>query len=405
MDAPAPLWDEARVAALDDEISDPPVWTVVLAGICAFLNLYATQPILPLLATTFHVQKAGISLTVTASTLGVALSAPFMGRLADRSGRRRVILISALLLGITSLLAATSTTLTQLICWRFLQGVFTPGVFAVTVAYINDEWNPAKAGFAMSAYVSGTVIGGFCGRAASGLIADHAPWRLAFVALGLADLAMTVAIWRWLPPDSLPRRADAPGTLLRSAWAHLRNRALLARYAVGFCVLFSLVATFTYVTFHLAAPPFLLSPAHLGLIFAVYLVGAAATPIAGKWLDRFGSQRMLIAAALVGITGVLLTLKPNLWAVATGLSVCCTGVFIAQSAVSSSIGACAQTHRALAVGLYASFYYLGGSVGATLPAWTWKAGGWAACVALVVAIQTVTLAVAIFFWSKPNRLL
>ncbi len=368
---------------------------------CAFLTLYATQPILPLLAHSFGVGKAGISLTVLASTLGVALSAPFMGGLADRLGRRRIIVTSALLLGVTSLLAATSATLPQLVFWRFLQGVFTPGVFAVTVAYINDEWKAGKAGSAMAAYVSGTVIGGFCGRAASGLIAEHTDWRVAFLVLGLADLIMTAAIWRWLPVEKCAKRTERSAALVGAALGHLRNSALLARYAVGFCVLFSLVGTFTYVTFYLAAPPFRLGPAQLGLIFVTYLVGAAVTPLAGRWLDRFGSQRTLMAAAVFGMSGVLLTIKPQLWAVGAGLAICCTGVFIGQAAISSSIGRCASDHRALAVGLYATFYYLGGSAGATAPAWAWSIGGWTACVALVILAQAATFGIARWCWSAP----
>ncbi len=377
------------------------MWTVAIAGFCAFLNLYATQPILPLLAQVFGVSKAGVSLTVTASTLGVALAAPFMGRLADRYGRRRLIVISALLLGVTSLLAATSSGLHQLIFWRFLQGVFTPGVFSVTVTYINDEWAGGNVGSAMSAYVSGTVIGGFAGRVVSGFVADRVAWRWSFVALGLADLAMTAVIWRSLPQE---KRAGHAGSdaLFAAMLGHLSNRALLARYIAGFCVLFSLVGTFTYVTFYLAAPPFSLGPAVLGSIFIVYLVGAMVTPLAGLWLDRLGSRRMLLFAGAAGMVGVVVTLEPKLWAVATGLAICCSGVFIAQTAVNSSLGACAHNHRALAVGLYASFYYFGGSAGASLPAWAWSAGGWKACVAMIAAVQTATLVIAAFFWEAPR---
>jgi len=397
----APTVDLAASAVPNDEALNPPVWTVVLAGMCAFLSLYATQPILPLLAHSFKVDKAGISLTVLASTLGVALAAPFFGRLADRLGQRRIIVASALLLGVTSLLAATSGTLIQLITWRFLQGVFTPGVFAITVSYINDEWKAGEAGSAMAAYVSGTVVGGFCGRAASGFIAEHADWRIAFFVLGLAHLILTAAIWRWLPVEKVAKRTGRPEALVQAAMGHLRNRALAARYAVGFCVLFSLVCTFTYVTFYLAAPPFRLSPALLGLIFVVYLAGAAVTPLAGRWLDRFGSQRTLMVAAVLGMAGVLVTTAPHLWAIGIGLTVCCTGVFVAQAAISSSIGLCASDHRALAVGLYATFYYLGGSAGATLPAWAWSLGGWAACVVLVVLAQAATFGIARWFWSIP----
>ena len=373
---------------------------MVLAGICAFLSLYVTQPILPLLERTFHATKGAISFTVTASTLGIALAAPFMGRLADRYGRRRVMLLSALLVGRTSLVAATSASLAQLIFWRFVQGVFTPGIFAVTVAYINDEWPLESTGSAMAAYVTGTVVGGFSGRAISGLVAEHAPWQWSCVVLGLLDLALTAALWRWLPRERGSPPSGA-GAFFGPAADHLRNPRLLARYGVGFCVLFSLVAAFTYVTFYLAAPPFSLSPALLGSIFVVYLIGAVLTPLAGRWVDRVGSRRMLMFAATIGIAGIALTLAPHVLAVAAGLAICCTGVFIAQTAISSSLGLCATHDRALAVGLYATFYYLGGSAGASLPALAWRAGGWTACVALIAAVQLCTLAIAWRTFREP----
>jgi MFS family permease len=163
-----------------------------------------------------------------------------------------------------------------------------------------------------------------------------------------------------------------------------------------------MVATFTYVTFYLAAPPFEFRPASLGLIFVVYLVGAAVTPLGGKWLDRIGSQRTLMRAGALGMAGVLLTLEPRVWSVLAGLAVACSGVFIAQAAVSRSIGQCTGRNRALAVGLYATFYYLGGSFGATLPAYAWYLGAWPGCVALVLLIQFFTFAIARWFWAVPT---
>jgi hypothetical protein len=227
------------------------------------------------------------------------------------------------------------------------------------------------------------------------------PLYSVFLFLGLLDLAMTAAIWRWLPTERRAKRAEPSTEMLGAALGHLRNGALRARYAIGFCVLFSLVSTFTYVTFYLAAPPFRLSPALLGLIFVVYLAGAAVTPLAGRWLDRLGSQRTIMGASLLGIGGVLLTTEPRLWAVALGLAICCTGVFIAQAAISSSLGHCTKQHRALAVGLYVTCYYLGGSAGATLPAWAWNMGGWPACVGLIVLAQAVTFGIARWFWFLP----
>ena len=77
-----------------------------------------------------------------------------------------------------------------------------------------------------------------------------------------------------------------------------------------------------------------------------------------------------------------MTLAPWLPVIIAGLALCATGVFIAQATASSYIGAVTTQDRALAVGLYSTFYYAGGSVGAALPAALWSRGGWPACVAL-----------------------
>ena len=61
------------------------VVAVSLCGVFAFIDLYATQPLLPLLAELFHASKAEVGLTVSASTLGVAMSAPFLGAFTEPS--------------------------------------------------------------------------------------------------------------------------------------------------------------------------------------------------------------------------------------------------------------------------------------------------------------------------------
>jgi predicted MFS family arabinose efflux permease len=375
---------------------------VIVAGFCAFLQLYATQPILPLLARVFHAGTVEVSLTVTMAALGVALSAPFAGLLADRIGRKRVIVGSAFLLAVCGLLAATSPDLSTLVFWRFLQGVFTPGVFSVTVAYINDEWAGRGVGSALSAYVSGTVLGGFSCRFIAGLVASHWDWRWSFVALGLLSLAGAVAVAVLLKPERNSRRSVLPAAQFPAAvMDHLRNRLLLASYLVGFCVLFSLIAIFTYVTFYLAAPPFGLQPAALGSIFFVYLIGAAANPLAGRAIDKYGPRLVLVLSIAAGVAGVSLTFVPNLWAVALGLAICSTGVFASQTAASGFVGIAAERHRALAVGLYATFYYLGGSAGAVLPGYFWNWGGWPACAGFIVGVQLLTVAMALKFWKPP----
>lgn len=374
---------------------------VSLAGFCAFLPLYAPQPLLPALASDFHTSEAGISLLVTASTLGVALAAVPMGILADRWGRKPLIVPTALLLALASLLVARGARLSELLFWRFWQGIFTPGIVVVIPAYINDEWQEG-IGSAMSAYVAGTVVGGFCGRFFAGLIASWLSWRAAFAILGLTCLAGGLALAAGLPKDRHFRHAARGGDTFRAMARHLKDPRLLATYGVGFCVLFSMLATFTYVNFYLAAPPFGLNSAALGSLFVVYLFGAVATPFAGRWIDRAGHRFPLIVAYAAAVGGILLTLIHSLPLILVGLALCSTAVFVAQSAASSYIGTVAAEARAAAVGLYVLFYYVGGSAGAAVPGHFWNTGGWPACVALVAGVQILTLTLAASFW-RPSH--
>lgn len=367
---------------------------VVFAGFCAFLSLYAPQPVLPMLAGVFHTSITVISLMITASTIGVALAAPVMGRIADRAGRKHIIVVSAFLLAAATGMIATSTSLGLLLFWRFVQGVATPGVFSVTTAYVHDEWPPHRAASAIAAYVSGTIVGGFSGRVIVGFVAEHWGWRPAFVILGGICLAIAAYLWLRLPAASGFTRPSEHVRVLDAVAGHLRNPRLASAYTIGFCVLFTQIAIFTYVTFHLAAAPFLLSPGWLGSIFVVYLAGAAITPLAGRRIDKSGHRPMLILAAILCAGGALATLIPHLWIVITGLAICSSGVFIAQASATSFVGMAAKQNRALALGLYVTFYYAGGSLGGVAPGWLWAAYGWTGCVMLVVAVQFAIAGVA-----------
>ena len=378
-------------------------WAVAFAGFCAFLGLYVTQPLLPMLEQQFHTSKTTVSLTLTAATLGVAIAAPLVGSVADRLGRKRVIVASACLLSLATLLDATAKGLPALIFWRFLQGLVTPGVFAVTVAYVQEEWFEGGAGRAMAVYVTGTVLGGFVGRMTSAIVLSRwHDWHGSFVAIGLLGAVCAVMLQVWLPQERHFTRRAPGASVVAGMAAHLRNPKLLATFAVGFGVLFTLVATFTYVTFHLAGPSFRLGPMALGFLFCTYLIGAAVTPPCGRLIDRFGHRATLGLAMGLGIGGMLLTLAPRLEVVVAGLALCCSGAFVAQAASVGYIGLVAARDKALAVGMYVTCYYVGGSVGAGVPGLLWHLGGWPMCVGLVILVQALTILVTLTAWG-PHR--
>jgi predicted MFS family arabinose efflux permease len=380
---------------------------VTLCGVCAFLELYCTQPLLPLLAHNFDASKTGVGMTVSAATMGVALSAPLFGAITERLGRKRVIVISILGVSIPTLLAATSTSLAQLIFWRFLQGTMVPGIIAVVVTYIGEEWPPQRVALIMSFYVSGTALGGFLGRVSAGILADQFSWRASFLALGSASLVGAAAVAVWLPhghrrTHPLPTRDPGEKIFMRGIKEIFQNRRLVATFAVGFNVLFSLVGVFTWITFYLSAPPFSLSTTALSSLFFVYLIGLFVTPGAGYLITRVGLRAGIGGAICCSIAGVLLTLAHSLPLVILGLTMLSSGVFIAQTASQSHLRVAAPSNaRVTAAGIYITCYYLGGTAAGVVPGAFWALGKWPACVAFIVLMQLVALTIALSGWRKP----
>ncbi len=370
-----------------------------VTGFATFVNLYATQPLLPLFRELFQASELKVSLTVSAPILAVALAAPFLGILADTVGRKRVIVASMLGLALPTALATTASNLDQLIAWRFLQGLFTPGIIAVAMAYISEETPHQLAGSTMSIYVTGGVVGGFCGRFASGLIAAQWDWRASMVTLGAATFAGGLLTWWILPRSTKFVPHDNAAASVASLGAHLQNRQLLATYAVGFNVLFCLAGVFTYVNFYLADAPFALGPGALAMIFAVYLIGAVVTPFSGRLLDRIGSRRVLLGASLVASAGVLLTLMHSVAVVIAGLALAAAGAFVSQSGASSYVGKVAGQARSSAAGLYVALYYLGGCAGSVVPGLFWKKAGWPGCVGLTIFMQAIIALIVSRMWA------
>src|SRR5262245_56202415 len=243
---------------------------VGIAGFWAFFNLYGPQSLLPLLAGEFNASPGEISLIVTATTLAIAISAPFAGAIADVLGRKRVIAAAMIVSALPLLMMALAPNLHALIVWRFTLGLVLPPIFTVVVAYIGEEWPAAQAMGAMGLYMAASSLGGFSGRFVSGLLADLTGWRIGFLIVAAATCLSGLAVAAILPRERNFTRSEGLAESGRQMLRHLRNPQLLATYAVGFGTLFTFVALFTYVNFLLAAPPFSLSPTLLGAIFVTY---------------------------------------------------------------------------------------------------------------------------------------
>ncbi|MFP3496834.1 MFS transporter [Pseudomonas sp. SIMBA_059] len=370
-----------------------------LCGCAAFLNLYATQSILQTFAVQFQISAKAAGWSITVTTLAVAITAPFVSRLTGRFEQRTVIAVAALLLAVPALMTAYADSFAEVLAWRFVEGMLIPVVFATSVAYIGDRWSGGTVTEVTSLYVAGTVLGGFAGRFVTGVITEYVGWREAFEWLAVLSL-MVGGFIQFLLPANRPRAVQVKATA-----AGVFRLPLLAAYAVGFCVLFSQVAAFTYAGLYLGLAPYHLGPAALGALYMVFLLALVVIPLAGRLGKARPHAELLSVAVVLGATGSALTLLPPLWCIVVGLALSSTGVFLAQTAANAFTAASARDNKAGAVGAYLTCYYLGGSCGAIVPALLWEQWGWPGCVSLIIGVQLLTLLIAQTGWKPltPER--
>jgi len=250
-------------------------------------------------------------------------------------------------------MAAFAADLDGLIFWRFVQGLVLPPVFAVTVAYIGEEWPRAQAIGVTGIYLSATGLGGFFGRFVTGLVAQMLPGREA------SDAANNLIAQTHI--------VESAHTLMAGKW-----------WAAAVGVLSLLWA-------------------------AVGLFVGASDPMNAAWDVRetrgFVKLRLVALGVFIG-SGLLflLSLVPSLPVIVVALAVCATCGFLCQTMSTSFVAVSADAGHSSAVGLYVTFYYIGGTFGGLLPAPAWEAAGWPGCVAIVIAALILMAALVMFGW-------
>jgi len=372
---------------------------VAICGFCSFVNLYSPQALLPELAREFGVGAGAISSLMTAGTAAIALSAPFTGALADVVGRKRLISAAMFAMVVATVAMTFAESVPQMTAWRFVQGLLLPPIFTVAVAYIGDEWPPADVPRITGLYISGSSIGGFGGRFIPGMLTDLIGWREAIQVVGLITLVAAAIVTVTLPRERNFVRSGGLAASLAQMLRHFRNPRLVATFAIGFGVLFNFIGTFTYVGFHLAAPPYSFSPTLIGALFLTYLVSSPLVPWVGRAIALFGRRPFVLWLIGGWIAGALLLLAPPVSLIVLGLTLCAVCGMVCQAVSTGYVTLTAKEGRSSAVGLYASMFYIGGSAGAFLTGLAWTTAGWTGCVAVIVAMLAIMAAIVALTWD------
>jgi predicted MFS family arabinose efflux permease len=360
----------------------------LVIGITAFLtvvDLFATQAILPSLTRHYNVSPAAMSVAVNASTLGMAVAGLVIGMLSPRIDRRLGILTSLLLLAAPTALLALAPDLATFTALRVAQGLCMASAFTLTLAYLGEQCSATDAASAFAAYVTGNVASNLVGRLMSAAIADTFGLASNFCFFALLNIAGAVLVYFTVAVAKPMQAMTTAMSPLQAMIEHWRNPPLRAAFALGFCILFAFIGTFSFVNFVLVRPPLSLGRMELGLIYFVFLPSIATTLFAGTAIARFGTRPAIAAALAVAGVGLPLLLSPHLWLVLSGMTLVGIGTFFAQAGATGFVGRAANGNRGVASGTYLACYFLGGLIGSAVLGQLFDRFGWAACVSGIAA--------------------
>jgi YNFM family putative membrane transporter len=370
-------------------------FAMVLGSFATFALLYCVQPLMPLFTRAFSISPAAASLSLSAATGVLAIAMIFAGTLSDSVGRKAMMTASLGAAAAATLAASFAPNWTTFVALRALTGLALSGVPAVAMAYLVEEMDRSAIGLAMGLYIAGNTFGGMGGRLASGAMAEVGGWGEAVAVVGLISVGCAAAFAFALPKEQhIPPKTGATA-LLPTIRAHFGDPGLRYLFALGFLLMGVFVTTYNYIGFRLEAPPFSLSPAAIGLVYCIYLVGTVASALMGELAGRYGRRRVIGFALAFMPIGVLMTLPDSLPLTILGVGVITIGFFGGHSIASSWVGLRAETGRAQASALYLFFYYAGSSLAGSLGGWVFTLGAWPGEAAFLGAMSALALLIAL----------
>jgi MFS family permease len=324
----------------------PPFALIVSITITGIMANTLVTPAIPDIRDAFHVGTAATGLLLAAATAPGILLAPMLGLLADRYGRREVVVPCLVLFGVTGGLSAFAPSFGALLALRFAQGVGSAGLINLAVTIIGDHWDGAERTRYIGRNAAALTASIFVLPPLGGVLTSLGGWRLTFAPYWLALVTALLVSVR------LPRTTRVQVTFrdqLSAARPYVRTATVAGAMGMAFIlfvVIFGLVLT--VMPLYLA-DRFGVEAAGRGLMLAVPAVASTAAALnISRIRHRLGTRVSLsvsfaclaggfaLIAAVPALPGVVAALL--LYGVGEGLAIPTLQDTVASAAPMSSRG-------------------------------------------------------------------
>ena len=316
----------------------------------------------------------------------------FYGYILETFSSKLFLRNAVLILGILELCFALSDTYPVLLAIRALQGLLIPAVLTSLMSYISFITPKDRVQQAIGYYIGATILGGFVGRLLSGVLSDYFGWRLFFVLLGIALIAM----FGCLSFLSEEVKVDFVKPKFSQIMDVLKNKTFFNIYMMMFFIFFVFQALLNFIPFQLKTFSSTMGYGKVGMMYAGYIIGFIIS-IRILWMIRLfkSESKTIIVGIITYVIGLQIFHINNYMVMFGGMFVFCAGFFIIHSVASGLISKLAHEKRAISNGLYLSFYYAGGTVGTFAPGVFYHYLGWHIFLGLLAFIVFGTLLFAL----------
>ena len=327
---------------------------MLLSGISVFAQLYLFQPILSDLCRFFSITPATSSLTVSITTVGIAVGLLYWAFKADSISREKLMGISLILSSVITIVSAFVGNYFVLLVLSLIKGIALAGVSGVALAYLSEEVDTSKIGLAISLYLSGNTLGGMLGR--------------------VEKIAQMHSL--------------------------LTQPTFISMYMIAALSMGIFVSVYNYLSFLLESPLFAL-PHHLvAMIFMMYIAGIIGSVVAGSLSDKFAPEILLQGTLLLMGIGMSCLLVMKLWIIVLGLGILTFSFFGTHTLASRIVSIHAQNLKSSATCIYWLFYYLGSSLIGSLTGIVFVSNGWFSLVEILLLLLLGALIIASLFIFK-----
>jgi EmrB/QacA subfamily drug resistance transporter len=207
-------------APLDRRTDYRVTFLVLCLGVASFSLLQSmVNPVLPTIEAALHTDQATVTWVLTAYLLSASVFTPIVGRVGDKVGKERMLVLALVALAVGSLLAAVATSIGVLIVARAIQGI-GGGVLPLTFGIVRDEFPRAKVPGAIGVAAALLSVGGGVGLVIAGPLVDALSYHWLFWIPMAMTVVAAIAAAVWVPesPERTPGRINVGTALLMSAW-------------------------------------------------------------------------------------------------------------------------------------------------------------------------------------------